>query len=211
VSYKVARIDEIDDIDYRQDTHMRPVRHHLGISAFGTNAWTVENVGDRLMPEHEEDEGSEELYVVLHGRARFEIGGESVDAPQGSLVFVQPRTNRTAFAEEAGTTVLAIGSRVGKAYEVGGWEVWAPVDTLYEAGEYEAAIEQARPIADANPQYGSVLYNLACCEALAGRKEDAIGHLGTAIERRPSLRELAREDSDFDSLREAPGFKELVA
>ena len=211
MSYKVARIEEIEDIDYRQDTHMRPVRHHLGITAFGTNAWTVENVGDRLMPEHEEDEGSEELYVVLRGRARFEIGGESVDAPAGMLVFVEPLTNRTAFAEEAGTTVLAIGNKVGRAYEVGGWEVWAPVDTLYEAGEYEAAIEKARLIADANPQYGSVLYNLACCEALAGRKEDAIGHLGTAIERRPSLRELAQEDSDFDSLREEPAFKELVA
>jgi tetratricopeptide (TPR) repeat protein len=124
---------------------------------------------------------------------------------------VEPLTNRTAFAEEAGTTVLAIGSKVGKAYEVGGWEVWAPVETLYEAGEYEAAIEMARPIADANPQYGSVLYNLACCEALAGRKEDAIGHLGIALERRPSLRELAREDSDFDSVREEPAFKELVA
>ena len=81
--------------------------------------------------------------------------------------------------------MLAIGSKVGKAYEVGGWEVWAQVETLYEAGEYEAAIEMARPIADANPQYGSVLYNLACCEALAGRKEDAIGHLGIALERRP--------------------------
>jgi tetratricopeptide (TPR) repeat protein len=211
VSYKVARIEEIDDIDYREDTHMRPVRHHLGISAFGANAWTVENVGDRLMPEHEEDAGSEELYVVLRGRARFEIGGESVAAPAGTLVFVEPLTNRTAFAEEAGTTVLAIGSKVGKAYEVGGWEVWAPVETLYQAGEYEAAIEMARPIADANPQYGSVLYNLACCEALAGRTEDAIGHLGTAIERRPSLREVARKDSDFDSVREDPAFKELVA
>ena len=211
MSYKVARIDEIDGIDYREDTHMHPVRHHLGISAFGANAWTVESVGDRLMPEHEEDEGNEELYVVLRGRARFEIGGESVDAPEGTLVFVEPRTNRTAFAEEAGTTVLAIGSTVGKAYHVGGWEVWAPVHTLYEAGEYEAAIEKARPIADANPQYGSVLYNLACCEALAGRKEDAIGHLGIALERRPSLRELAREDSDFDSVREEPAFKELVA
>jgi tetratricopeptide (TPR) repeat protein len=211
VSYKVARIEEIEDIDYRQDTHMHPVRYHLGISAFGANAWTVENVGDRLMPEHEEDAGSEELYVVLRGRARFEIGGESVDAPAGTLVFVEPLTNRTAFAEEAGTTVLAVGSKVGKAYEVGGWEVWAPVETLYEAGDYEAAIEMARPIADANPHYGSVLYNLACCEALAGRKEDAIGHLGSALERRPSLRDLARKDSDFDSLREEPAFKELVA
>ena len=75
------------------------------------------NEGDRLVPEHKEDEGSEELYVVLRGRARFEIDGESVDAPEGTLVFVRPETNRTAFAEEAGTTVLAVGSRVGQPYE----------------------------------------------------------------------------------------------
>src|SRR4051794_27565959 len=104
---------------------MRPVRHHLGISAFGTNAWTAANQGDRLLPEHREDEGKEELYVVLRGRARFEIDGDSADAPLGTLVFVGPESNRTAFAEEAGTTVLAIGSTVGQPYEVGGWEVWA--------------------------------------------------------------------------------------
>ena len=101
MSYRVATIDELQDIAYRQDTHMRPVRHHLGITAFGTNAWTAANEGDRLMPEHEEDEGIEELYVVLRGRARFEIDGETVDAPEGTLVFVPPETNRTAFAEEA--------------------------------------------------------------------------------------------------------------
>jgi len=52
MSYRVASVDELQDIAYRQDTHMRPVRHHMGISAFGTNAWTAANVGDRLMPEH---------------------------------------------------------------------------------------------------------------------------------------------------------------
>ena len=62
---------------------MRPVRHHLGITAFGTNAWTSTKEGDRLMPEHAEDEGVEELYVVLRGHARFEIDGDTVDAPQG--------------------------------------------------------------------------------------------------------------------------------
>jgi hypothetical protein len=41
-------------------------------------------------------------------------------------------------------------------------------------------------------------------------KEDAIGHLRTAIERRPSLRDLAKEDSDFDPLRDEAGFRELV-
>jgi len=142
---------------------MRHVRHHLGITAFGTNGWTAANEGDRLMPEHEEDEGSEELYVVLRGRARFEIDGDTVDAPEGTLVFVPPQVNRTAFADEPGTTVLAIGSRVGQAYEARGWEVWAEFQTAYEAGDYEAVIARA--------------YYLACCEALTGRKQDAIAHL----------------------------------
>jgi mannose-6-phosphate isomerase-like protein (cupin superfamily) len=209
VSYRVATIDDLQDIAYRQDTHMRPVRHHLGITAFGTNAWTAASEGDRLMPEHQEDEGSEELYVVLRGRARFEIDGDDVDAPEGTLLFVRPGGNRTAFAEEAGTTVLAIGSRAGRPYEAGGWEVWAEFHTAYEAGEYEAVIARAREALEASG-YASPLYNLACCEALAGHKDDAIGHLQLAFERRPSLRDLAREDTDLDPLRDEPAFRELL-
>jgi mannose-6-phosphate isomerase-like protein (cupin superfamily) len=144
VSYRVARIEELQDIAYRQGTRMRPVRHHLGITAFGTNAWTAANEGDRLMPEHQEDEGNEELYVVLRGRARFEIDGDTVDAPERTLVFVPPQVSRTAFAEEPGTTVLAIGSTAGKPYEVRGWEVWAEFHPAYEAGDYDAVIDRAR-------------------------------------------------------------------
>ncbi len=209
MSYRIATVDDMQDIDYREDTHMRPVRHHLGITAFGTNAWTAASKGDRLMPEHTEDEGNEELYVVLRGRARFEIDGESVDAPVGTLVFLSPEGNRTAFAEEAGTTVLAIGSTAGKAYEAGGWEVWAEFHPGYEAGDYDAVIDRARETLEASA-YAVPLYNLACCEALAGRKEDAIGHLKTAVERRPSLRDLAKEDTDLDPLREESAFRELV-
>lgn len=189
---------------------MRPVRHHLGIAAFGTNAWTAANVGDRLVPEHEEDEGNEELYVVLRGRARFEIDGDAVDAPASTLVFVPPQVHRTAFAEEPGTTVLAIGSKVGQPYEVGGWEVWAEFHPAYEAGEYDAVIGRARETLEASG-YASPLYNLACCEALAGRKDDAIGHLQVAFELRPSLRDLAKEDTDLDPIRDEPAFRELVS
>jgi hypothetical protein len=128
------------------------------------------------MPEHQEDEGSEELYVVLRGRARFEIDGESVDAPAGTLVFVRPEGNRTAFAAEADTTVLAVGSTVGQPYEARGWEVWAEFHPLYEAGDYDAVIERARETLEASG-YPLPLYNLACCEALAGLTEDAVGHL----------------------------------
>ena len=207
MSYRATTIDELQDIAYRQDTHVRPVRHHLGITAFGTNAWTAD-VGDRLMPEHAEDPGIEELYVVLRGRARFEIDGEPVDAPQGLLLFVPPGVSRTAFAEEPGTTVLAVGSRVGLPYEAGGWEVWAEFHPLFDAGEYEAVIDQARETLEASG-YATPLYNLACCEALTGRNEDAIAHLRVAFERRPSLRELAKEDTDLDSLRDEPAFREL--
>lgn len=209
VSYRVATVGELHDIAYREDTHMRPVRHHLGITAFGTNAWTAANEGDRLMPEHQEDEGSEELYVVLRGRARFEIDGDTVDAPEGTLVFVRPQVNRTAFADEPGTTVLAIGSTVGKAYEAGGWEVWAEFHPAYEAGAYDAVIERARETLEASG-YATPLYNLACCEALAGRKQDAIEHLQIAFEKRPSLRDIAKEDSDLDPLRDDPAFRELI-
>ena len=208
MSYRVATVDELQDIAYRDDTHMRPVRHHLGISAFGTNAWTAAQVGDRLMPEHEEDAGSEELHVVLRGRARFEIDGDTVDAPEGTLVFVPPEVNRTAFAEEAETTVLAIGSNVGQPYEVRGWEVWAEFHPAYEAGDYASVIERAREPLEASG-YPLPLYNLACCEALAGHKEDAIAHLRVAFEGRPNLRDLATQDTDLDSLRDEPAFHEL--
>lgn len=209
MSYRIATVDELQDIAYRQDTHLRPVRHHLGITAFGTTAWTAAEEGDRLMPEHQEDEGGEELYVVLRGRARFEIDGETVDAPAGALVLVRPEGNRTAFAEEAGTTVLAIGGTVGQPYEAVGWEVWAEFNSAYEAGDYEAVIDRGRETLEASG-YAAPLYNLACCEALAGRAEDAIGHLRLAFERRPSLRDLAREDTDLDPLRGEPAFRELV-
>jgi mannose-6-phosphate isomerase-like protein (cupin superfamily) len=208
VSYRVATIDELQDIAYRQETHMRPVRHHLGISAFGSNAWTAAREGDRLMPEHEEDPGSEELYVVLRGRARFEIDGDVVDAPEGTLVFVPPEVNRTAFAEEAETTVLAIGSNVGQPYEVRDWEVWAQFQAAYEAGDYASVIDRGRETLEAGG-HGLLLYNLACCEALTGRKEDAIAHLRVAVEKQPRLRNLATQDTDFDSLRGEPAFREL--
>jgi mannose-6-phosphate isomerase-like protein (cupin superfamily) len=209
LSYRLTTIDELQDIAYRQDTHMRPVRHHLGISAFGTNAWTAAGAGDRLMPEHEEDEGSEELYVVLRGTARFEIDGETVVASQGMLVFVTPETKRTAFAETAGTTVLAIGSTVGRPYEVGGWEVWAEFHPAYEAGDYESVVDRARATLEASG-HATPLYNLACCEALLGRNDDAIAHLRVAFEGRPSLRDIASEDTDLDSLRDEPAFQALL-
>jgi tetratricopeptide (TPR) repeat protein len=210
--YRVARLEEIDELDDGREP-WRPVRHHLGITAFGVNTWTAAEAGYRIINEHDEDEpdGNEELYVVLEGRAIFELDGERHDAPAGTMVFVRPGTKRTAFAEEPGTTIVAVGGVAGEAYEPSGWELWAPVNPLYAAGEYAEAADRAREIADAHPEYAGLLYNLACCESLAGRTADALEHLRLAIERSPRFRAHARGDSDFDPIREEPGFRELLA
>jgi tetratricopeptide (TPR) repeat protein len=211
--YRVSHLDDLDYFDYRE-TRTGRVRHELGITAFGVNSWVGPNVGDRVIPEHAEDQegDQDELYVVVRGRARFEVGDDTLDAPEGALVYVPAGpTRRTAFAEEAGTTVLAVGATAGKAFEVHGWEFWGPLHDLYAAGDYEGVIAKGRETIEANPQYGMPLYNLACCESLAGHGEDAIEHLRAAIEASPMFRDLARDDSDFDAIRDEPGFAELLA
>src|ERR1700759_2967040 len=131
--YSVAHLSDIEQISDGR-CPFRPVRFHFGITSFGVNAWTAAEAGDRLINDHDEEGGDEELYMVVQGRARFELGGETVDAPAGTFVYVKPGLTRTAFAEEAGTTMLAVGGRPGKAYEPEGFELWAPVAPLYEAG-----------------------------------------------------------------------------
>jgi len=109
------------------------------------------------------------------------------------------------------TTVVAVGGPSGKVYEPEGWELWAPVNVLFQADEYDAAADRALELVEANPQYGGLLYNLACCESLAGRTDDAIGHLREAIGRSDRYRLYAQGDSDFDPLRAEPAFAELLA
>ena len=89
------------------------VRHELGITAFGVNSWLGPNVGDRVIPEHAEDQegDQDELYVVVRGRARFEVGDDTVDAPQGTLVYVPAGPNRADRLRRGGGDDGARGRR----------------------------------------------------------------------------------------------------
>ena len=61
--------------------------------------------------------------------------------------------------------------------------------------------------AAARPDKAGVLYNAACFEALAGRREAALEHLRAAFELEPeTVRGWAANDSDLDSLRDDPAF-----
>jgi tetratricopeptide (TPR) repeat protein len=208
-TFAVARLEEIGEISDGREP-WRPVRHHFGITSFGINAWTGHEAADRIINEHDEEGEDEEVYFVHSGRARFELEGEHVDAPAGTFVFARPGVKRTAFAEEPGTTILAVGATPGQAYEPDGSELWAPFGRLYQDGRYAEAADQAREVAAAHPEYPALLYNLACCESLAGRKLEAIEHLRLAIERSDATRHYLADDSDLDPLREEPAFQTLL-
>ena len=210
-NYAVAQLDEIEEMDDGRCPY-RPVRHHFGMTAFGATAWTGREAGDRIINEHEEEDpdSQEELYLVLRGRAVFELDGDRVDAPAGTFVFARPGVKRTAFAEEPETTIIALGATPGKAYEPVGWELWAPLNALYQKGEYVEVADRARALVEAHPQYPGLFYNLACCESLAGRTTDAVDHLRHAIDMSEQFRAYAKGDSDFDPIRDEPAFKELI-
>jgi hypothetical protein len=210
--YAVAHLDDIDELDDGR-CPWRPVRHHFGITAFGVNAWTARDTGDRIINEHDESEpdSNEELYLVMQGRAMFELDGDWVDAPAGTLVFARPGVKRTAVAEEPETTIIALGGIPGKAYEPDGWELWAPLNPLYQKGEYAEAADRGRVLVEAHQQYAGLFYNLTCCESLAGRTTDAVDHLRRAIDLSERFRSYAEGDSDFDPIRDEPAFTELLA
>jgi uncharacterized cupin superfamily protein len=207
----VARFDGIEEVNDGR-CPWRSVATHFGIRSFGINTWTGRNAGDRIINEHDESEpdADEELYVVLQGRATFELDGEQVDAPLGTLVFAPPGVKRTAIAAEPETTIVAVGGVPGKAYEPSGWPLWAPLHPLYMAGEYTEAADRGRELIEAHPEYGTLFYNVACCESLAGRTDDALEHLRRAIELSEGMRTLAKEDSDLEPIRGEPAFRELV-
>ena len=185
-------------------TLYRPIRRVLGVSAFGINAYTGEHAGDLVIEPHDETgQGSgrhEELYVVMTGHAAFELDGEPIDAPAGTLVFARPEQHRMARAKAADTTVLVIGGKPGAAGPGSPFEYWYLATPAYEAGDYERAYEIAAKGLEEHPENPSLHYNLACYAARAGRHDDARRHLDVAFEKNPETREWAASDEDLAGL-----------
>lgn len=73
-----------------------------------------------------------------------------------------------------------------------------------ESGDFQAMAAELGEGLERRPEHPTMLYNLACAEALAGRPEDALGHLGRALELKPEWAEMAQKDEDLASLRDRP-------
>lgn len=207
---KVVRIQEIDPIAVvNGELRWHPVRRTLGIEAFGINAYTADT--DEVVVEEHDETGAgaghhQELYVVVTGRAAFTVDGEEIDAPIGTCVFLDdPKERRGARAVEDGTTILAIGGERGAAFQVSPWEFAFAATPAWEAKRWEEVKAYYHEGLELHPGNASLLYNLACAEALAGEKDAALEHLAQALTH-PRFREYAETDTDLDSLRADPRF-----
>ncbi len=206
--YEVVHIDELESFPVDEDgLTWRPVRRRFDIRGFGVNAYTAEREGQRVVEEHRETNGHEELYVVIAGRATFTLDGEEHDAPAGTLVHCPPDTLRSAFAAEPGTTVLGIGAKPGEVFQPSGWEWTFAAFTLLKQGDTERARTELEAGIAERPDDWQGHYNFACLEARAGDKEAALRHLERAAKLdRAEVAKIAADDEDFAAIREDERF-----
>ena len=190
--------------------HWHTIRSTLDVRAFGINAWTALEDDQRLIGEHDEAEGEahEELYVVLSGTATFTLDGETVEAPEGTVVHVPDPAVKRGATGSKGTTILAVGAKPGKAFTPSSWERSAEALRYWPTEEWDKAIAVLEEHLAETPENGGVHYNLACAKARAGRADEAIADLRRAVELQPSFARYAQDDDDLASIRDDPGFPE---
>jgi hypothetical protein len=197
---RVVHLDDLEAVPGPGTLTWHPVRAHLGLRAFGTNAYSAQNVGDDVVEPHTEDADAahEELYFVARGRATFILDGEEIDAPAGTYVFVpDTATHRHALAAEPGTTVLSFGGPA--TFTPSAWE-WS-----FRAGPLvDTDPERAREIIEdglgVHPESPGLRIHLARLELRAGNEKQARKLLRKALERQPEAEELVREDAELAAL-----------
>jgi mannose-6-phosphate isomerase-like protein (cupin superfamily) len=195
-----VHLDELDSIPGPGTLTWHPVRAHLGIRAFGCNAYTAERVGDDVVEPHVEspEYDHEELYFVARGRATFTLDGETFDAPAGTYVFVpDPATHRHAVAQEPGTTVLSFGGP--PSFEPSAWE-WMFRAVALADSDPDAAREIVLDGLDKHPESPGLRVALARVRLREGDEPGARAALADAIERQPDVEDYVRQDPALSRL-----------
>jgi quercetin dioxygenase-like cupin family protein len=212
--YEVTRVDDLDRIPVG-DTGLewRPIRRRFGLRAFGMNAYSSSRAGGEVVEEHHEEYlKHEEVYIVVRGHATFHLDGEDVDAPAGTLVVLRdPSVKRGATAVDADTVVLAVGGKPDAAFTPSAWESFFAAAPFAKEGRYDEAIALMHEDSTLYRDRPEFLYNLACLESLAGRRDDAVTHVIEAMEGAPRFAKAASKDTDFDPVRNDPRFIEALA
>jgi tetratricopeptide (TPR) repeat protein len=202
--YEIVSLIGLESMQGPGTLRWTPVRKHLGITAFGVNAYTATEVGQDVVEEHTEERlGHEEMYVVVAGRATFVLDGEETEVPAGSAVYLRdPKVKRYARAEEPGTTVLAVGGKPGQ-HEVSAWEYFFAAYAVADEGDYDRALAEIDAGLAERPDHPALYYHRACILSRNGQLDEARTALGRALELDPGLQKWADEDEDLEPLRVA--------
>jgi mannose-6-phosphate isomerase-like protein (cupin superfamily) len=197
---RVVHLDEIEAIPGPGTLTWHPVRAELGLRAFGTNAYSAQNVGDDVVEPHDEspDLAHEELYFVARGRATFTLDGERFDAPTGTYVFVpDPATHRHAVAQEAGTTVLSFGGPATFTPSAWEWMFRAVALVDSDVAEARAVVEDGL---EKHPESAGLRIALARVLLAEGDENAARAALREAVAGRPDAEDYARQDAALGAL-----------
>ncbi|MDX6769518.1 MAG: hypothetical protein SF051_08305 [Elusimicrobiota bacterium] len=81
---------------------------------------------------------------------------------------------------------------------------------LFGAGELEAAVAEAGTAAGLAPESALARYVHAALLSMSGRTDESVAELKAAIELDPKRAAAAKDDRDFDNVRERRDFRDLV-
>ena len=148
----------------------------------------------------------------VDGTATFEVDGETIEAPQGTLLYVGADAQRKATGN---ATILAMGGTPGEVYQAVDWgEAWPfHRESMQAYGEqrYADAFEAVRNALALMPDHAGLNYNAACFATLAGdterrdlRPSPTVRRAPAAVPRRRAPRRRLRRRARRPAVRAGP-------
>jgi mannose-6-phosphate isomerase-like protein (cupin superfamily) len=111
-------VKKIDDMEAIYGGGFKRARAELGVESFGMQVMDLPPNMDDQYPEHDHSQdGQEEVYLVLRGRAEIEVEGDRHDLDPDTMIRVGPGVSRKLRTGSEGARVLALGGSAGKLYE----------------------------------------------------------------------------------------------
>ena len=211
-SARVARLSEIDAIPIGHGSPPRPPRAR--VRAFGVNAYSAPAAGDPLIEPHDETSsgagGHDELYLVVTGRATFTVDDEAIDVAPGTLMYIPVgvrRSRRGRARDDRGRGRRACrpaAASVGLRILVRGR---APLPRRRLHPSDRTRVGRVRRMAgpSSDPLPARLL------PRIGRRTRGSLDHLERACAGDTRAKSWARDDHDFDSIRDEPRFQATVS
>lgn len=132
---------------------------------------------------------------------------ENPGAHRSYVLFLKGQAHRIARQFWQATNVLEQSAKL----EPENLHCWLTLGWCYKrTNRVEAAVDAMEHAIQIDATSAIAHYNLACYWALLENVERAVLHLATAIELDEHYADMSRSERDFDPIRDAGGFRELM-